>query len=45
MTLSAQLKQHACIEVLTAENMPPVDIHQQIKVVHGDDCIDVNTVR
>ena len=41
MILSERLKQHA-IEFLTIENMPPIDIHRRMKVVHSDDCIDVS---
>ena len=44
-TLSVRLKQCGVIEFLTAENVPPVDIHRQIKVVYGNDCVHVSTVR
>jgi hypothetical protein len=35
MTTSVQRKQHALIAFLTAENMPPLDIHWQMEVVCG----------
>jgi hypothetical protein len=43
-TISVQVTQLAMIEFLTAENVPPVDIHQQIKVVNGDSCVAITTV-
>jgi hypothetical protein len=33
------------VQFFTAENLPPIDIHQQMKVVYGNDCIDISTVR
>jgi hypothetical protein len=32
-------------EFLTIENMPLIDIHYQMKVVHGQKCADVSTVQ
>jgi hypothetical protein len=29
---------------LTAENISPIDIHWQMKVVYGDNCVDISTV-
>lgn len=40
-----QLKQHAVIEFLTAENLPPINIHQGMKAVYGDDFVDVSTIQ
>jgi hypothetical protein len=37
--------QHAVSELLTAENIPLIDIHQQIKVVYEYDCVDISTVK
>jgi hypothetical protein len=33
--MSVQMKQPAVMEFQTAENVPPTDIHQQIKPVDG----------
>ena len=44
-TLSVRLKQHAVIEYLPAENVPPINVHRRMQVVHGDNCIDASTVR
>jgi len=38
-----RLKQCAVIEFLTAEKIPPIDIHCQMQAVYGDKCVDVST--
>ena len=38
-------KQRAVIEFLTAEKVPPIEIHRQMQAVYGDQCVDVSTVR
>jgi len=38
-------KQHAVIEFLTAEKVPPIEIHRWMQAVYGDHCVDVSTVR
>jgi len=40
-----RIKQHAVIEFLTAEKVPPIKIHRQMQVVYCDQCVDVSTVR
>jgi len=40
-----RFKQHAVIEFLTAEIVPPIDIHRQMQAVHGDQCVVMSTVR
>ena len=35
-------KQRAVIEFLTAEKIPPIEIHRQMQAVYGDQCIDVS---
>jgi transposase len=42
---SVQFKQRAVIEFLAAEGVSPVEIHQRMQVVYGDNCVDVSTVR
>jgi len=37
-----QFKQRAVIEFLTAEKVPPIEIHRRMQDVYG---VDVNTVR
>ncbi|KAJ4430677.1 hypothetical protein ANN_19268 [Periplaneta americana] len=44
-TMSVRVKQRAVIELLTAENMPPIDIHQRLKAVYRDQCVDISSVR
>ena len=39
------LKQNAFIEFLTAERVPPIEIHRRMQAVYGDQCVDVSTVR
>jgi len=38
-------KQRAVIEFLTAEKVPPIEIHRRMQAVYGDQCVDVSTVR
>ena len=33
------------IEFLTAEKVPPIEIHRRMHAVCGDECVDVSTVR
>ena len=40
-----RFKQCAVIEFLTAEKVPPVEIHRRMQAVYGDQCADVSTVR
>ena len=40
-----RFKQLAVIEFLTAEKVPPVEIHRQIQAIYGDQCVDVSTIR
>ena len=40
-----QIKQRAVIEFLTAEKVPPIEIHRRMQAVYGDQCVDVSTVR
>jgi len=40
-----RFKQRAVIEFLTAEKVPPIEIHRRIQDVYGDQCVDVTTVR
>jgi len=37
-------KQRAVIEFLTAEKVPPIEIHRRMQAVYGDKCVDVSTV-
>ena len=43
--LDTRLKQRAVIEFLTAEGVPPIDIHRRMEQVYGAACVDVSTVR
>jgi hypothetical protein len=38
-------KQRDVIEILTAEKVPPIEIHRRMQAVYGDQCVDVSTVR
>jgi len=38
-------KQHAVIEFLTAEKVPPIEIHRRMKAVYRDQFADVSTVK
>ena len=40
-----RFKQRAVIEFLTAEKVPPIEIHRRMQAVYGDHCVDVSTVR
>jgi transposase-like protein len=40
-----QKKQRAVIAFLTAEKVPPIEIHRRMQAVCGDHCVDVSTVR
>ena len=40
-----RFKQSAVIEFLTAEKVPPNEIHRRMQAVYGDQCVDVSTVR
>ena len=43
--MNVRLKQRAVIEFLTAEGAAPIDIHRRMKLVYGEACVDVSTVR
>ena len=38
-------KQCAVSEFLTAEKVPPIEIHRRMQAVYGDQCVDVSRVR
>ena len=38
-------KQRAVIEFLTAEKVPPIEIHRRMQAVYGDQFVDMSTVR
>jgi len=40
-----RFKQRAVIELLTAEKVPPIEIHRRMQAVCGDRCVDVSIVR
>ena len=40
-----RFKQRAVIEYLTAEKVPPIEIHRRMQAVYGGQCVDVSTVR
>ena len=40
-----RFKQRAVIEFLTAEDVPPIEIHRRMQAVYGDQCVYVSTVR
>jgi len=40
-----RFKQRAVIEYLTAEKVPPIEIHRRMQAVYGDQCVEVSTVR
>ena len=40
-----RFKQRAVTEFLTAEKVPPIEIHRRMQAVYGDQCVDVSTVR
>ena len=38
-------KQRAVVEFLTAEKVPPIEIHRRMQTVYNGQCVDVRTVR
>ena len=40
-----RFNQRAVIEFLTAEKVPPIEIHRRIQAVYCDQCVAVSTVR
>ena len=40
-----RFKQRAVIGFLTAEKVPPIEIHRRMQAVYGDQCVAVSTVR
>jgi len=40
-----RFKQRAVIEFLTADKVPPIEIHRRMQAVYGDQCVDESTVR
>ena len=40
-----RFKQRAVIEFLTADKVPPIEIHRRMQAVYGDQCVDVRIVR
>jgi len=40
-----RFKQRAVIEFLTAEKVPPIEMHRQMQAIYGDQCVDMSTVR
>ena len=40
-----RFKQRVVFEFLTAEKVPPIEIHRRMQAVDGDQCGDVSTVR
>jgi len=40
-----RFKQRAVVEFLTAEKVPPIEIHRRIQAVYGDQCVDVSKVK
>ena len=40
-----RFKECAVTEFLTAEKVPPTEIHRRMQAVYGDQCVDVSTVR
>jgi len=40
-----RFKQRAVIEFLTAEKVPSTEIRRRMQALHGDQCVDVSTVR
>ena len=45
MNSSVRFKQRAVIEFLTAEGIPPIEIHRRMEKVYGTECLDVSNVR
>ena len=40
-----RFKQRALIQFLTADKVPPIEIHRRMQAVYGDQCVDVRIVR
>jgi hypothetical protein len=40
-----RLKNRTVIEFLTAEKVPPIEIHRGMKAIYGDQCVDMSTLR
>jgi hypothetical protein len=40
-----RFKQRAVIEFLTAEKVPPIEIHRRMQAVYDDQRVDVSTIR
>jgi len=40
-----RFEQRAVIAFLTAEKVPPIEIHRRMKAIYGDQYVDVSTVR
>jgi len=40
-----RFKQRAVVELLTAEKVPPIEIHRRMQDFYGDQCVDVSAVR
>jgi len=40
-----QFKERAVIEFLTAEKVPPIEIHRRMQAAYGYQCVDASTVR
>ena len=40
-----RFKERAVIEFLSAEKVPPIEIHRRIQAVYGYQCVDESTVR
>ena len=40
-----RFKQRVVIEFLTAEKVPPIEIHRRMQAVYGDQCVDASTVK
>ena len=40
-----RFKQRTVIEFLTAQKVPPIEIHRRLQAVYGDQCVYVSTVR
>jgi len=40
-----RFKQRAVIALLTAEKVPPTEIHRRMQAVYGDQYVDMSTVR
>jgi len=41
---NVRFKQRAVIEFLTAEKVPPTEIHRRMQTVYGDQHVDMSTV-